>query len=85
MFITTKVDGSNLLFHHLIKSPYNLSDKKRAYLIKLLSAAEELSRGEASWNVSSYEAYTFNYDFIKPSTKAVTVKTHEVCWQTLNE
>lgn len=62
MFITTKVDGSNLLFYNLIKSHYELSDKKRAYLIKLLSAAEELSRGEASRNVSSYEGYTFNYD-----------------------
>lgn len=76
MFITTKVDVSNRLFYHFIKSPYYLSDKKRAYLIELLSA-EELSRGDASRNVSSYEAYTFNYDYIKPSTIAVTVETHE--------
>ncbi len=39
MFITRKVIAS--------KSPYDLSDKKRAYLIELLSAAEELSRGDA--------------------------------------
>ncbi len=37
-----------------------------------------MSRGDASRNVSSYEAYTFNYDYIKPSTKAVTVETHEL-------